>query len=332
MLVYIIRRLVMLIPILFLVSFIAFFVIELPPGDWVSTYITQLRTSGIELSDQEAQRLITMYGFDQPAYMRYFKWVSGIVTRGDFGWSFQWGKPVSEVIAERLPITLAISLMALIFSWLIAIPIGIYSATHQYSLVDYLATFIGFIGLATPGFLLAMILAWAANQYLGFSALGLYSKEFLDKPWSLAKAIDMLKHMILPLVIIGMASAGSTIRVLRGNLLDELKKQYVVTARAKGVSEIRLLFKYPVRLALNPVFSTIGWLLPAIFAGEVLISIVLSVPSIGPLLLRATLAQDMYLTGSIVLILSALTIIGSLISDIYLAWADPRIRYGGLSK
>ncbi|HHY56507.1 MAG TPA: ABC transporter permease [Chloroflexi bacterium] len=332
MLVYILRRLLMLIPILLLVSFIAFFVIELPPGDWVSTYITQLRTSGIELSDQEAQRLTTLYGFDQPTYVRYFKWISGIVTRGDFGWSFQWGKPVSEVIAERLPITLAISLMALVFSWIIAIPIGIYSATHQYSLIDYLATFIGFIGLATPGFLLAMILAWAANQYLGFSALGLYSKEFLDKPWSLAKAIDMLKHMILPLIIIGMASAGSTIRVLRGNLLDELKKQYVVTARAKGLSEIQLLFKYPVRLALNPVFSTIGWLLPAIFAGEVLISIVLSVPSIGPLLLRATLAQDMYLTGSIVLILSALTIVGSLISDIYLAWADPRIRYGGLSK
>jgi len=331
-LVYILRRLLMLIPILLLVSFIAFFVIELPPGDWVSTYITQLRTSGIELSDQEAQRLTTLYGFDQPTYVRYFKWITGIVTRGDFGWSFQWGKPVSEVIAERLPITLAISLMALVFSWLIAIPIGIYSATHQYSLVDYLATFIGFIGLATPGFLLAMILAWAANQYLGFSALGLYSKEFLDKPWSLAKAIDMLKHMILPLVIIGMASAGSTIRVLRGNLLDELKKQYVVTARAKGLSEMQLLFKYPVRLALNPVFSTIGWLLPAIFAGEVLISIVLSVPSIGPLLLRSTLAQDMYLTGSIVLILSALTIVGSLISDIYLAWADPRIRYGGLSK
>ena len=332
MLVYIIRRILMLIPILFLVSFIAFFVIELPPGDWVTTYVAQLRASGIEMSDQEAQRLTTLYGFDQPTYMRYFKWVSGIVTRGDFGWSFQWGRPVGDVIAERLPITLAISLMALIFSWLIAIPIGIYSATHQYSLVDYFATFIGFIGLATPGFLLAMILAWAANQYLGFSALGLYSKEFLDKPWSLAKAIDMLKHMILPLIIIGMASAGSTIRVLRGNLLDELKKQYVVTARAKGLSETQLLLKYPVRLALNPVFSTIGWLLPAIFAGEVLISIVLSVPSIGPLLLRSTLAQDMYLTGSIVLILSALTIVGSLISDIYLAWADPRIRYGGLSK
>lgn len=332
MLVYIIRRLLMLIPILLLVSFIAFFVIELPPGDWVTTYVSQLRTSGIELSSQEAQRLSQLYGFDQPTYVRYFKWISGIVTRGDFGWSFQWGKPVGEVIAERLPITLAISLMALVFSWVVAIPIGIYSATHQYSLIDYLATFIGFIGLATPGFLLAMILAWAANQYLGFSALGLNSTEFLDKPWSFAKAIDTLKHMILPLIIIGMASAGSTIRVLRGNLLDELKKQYVVTARAKGLSELQLLFKYPVRLALNPVFSTIGWLLPAIFAGEVLISIVLSVPSIGPLLLRSTLAQDMYLTGSIVLILSALTIVGSLISDIYLAWADPRIRYGGLSK
>ncbi len=332
MLVYIIRRLLMLIPILFLISLITFFVIELPPGDWVSTYVSNLRTSGIELSEQEAQRLVSMYGFDQPTYVRYLKWIQGIVTRGDFGWSFQWGKPVNEILRERLPITLAISIMALIFSWMIAIPIGIYSATHQYSTVDYLATLIGFIGLATPGFLLAMILAYGANQYLGFSALGLYSKEFLDAPWSAAKFANMLKHMILPLIIIGMASAGTTIRVLRGNLLDELKKQYVITARAKGVSEMRLLFKYPVRLALNPVFSTIGWLLPAIFAGEVLISIVLSLPSIGPLLLRATLAQDMYLTGSIVLILSTLTVVGSLISDIYLAWADPRIRYEGGSK
>lgn len=332
MLVFIIRRVLLLIPILLLVSFIAFFVIELPPGDWVTTYVAQLRASGVELSDAESQRLTNIYGFDQPTYVRYYKWVSGIVTRGDFGWSFQWGKPAGEVIAERLPITLTISLLALVLSWLIAIPIGIYSATNQYSPIDYLATFLGFIGLATPGFLLAMILAWAANQYLGFSALGLYSTEFLDKPWSLAKAIDMLQHMVLPLLIISLASTGSTIRVLRGNLLDELKKQYVVTARAKGLSELQLLFKYPVRLALNPVFSTIGWLLPSIFAGEVLISIVLSVPSIGPLLQRATMAQDMYLTGSIVLILSTLTIVGSLISDIYLAWADPRIRYGGLSK
>lgn len=332
MLTYIIRRLIMLIPILFLVSLLSYAIIELPPGDWVSTYISNMRTSGIQMSDQEAQRLTEMYGFDQPMYVRYIKWITGIVTQGNLGWSFQWGKPVNEVIGERLPITLMISLMALVFSWLIAIPIGIYSATHQYSLVDYLATFIGFIGLATPGFLLAMLLAWAAFRFLGFSALGLYSKEYLDAPMSTAKFLNMLQHMILPLVIIGMASTGATIRVLRGNLLDELKKQYVITARAKGLSEIRLLFKYPVRLALNPVFSTIGWLLPQIFAGEVLISIVLSVPSIGPLLLRATLAQDMYLTGSIVLILSTLTIFGSLISDIYLAWADPRIRYGGISK
>lgn len=332
MLTYIIRRLIMLIPILFFVSLLSYAIIELPPGDWVNTYVSQLRTSGIEMSDQEAQRLTEMYGFDKPMYVRYFKWITGIVLHGNFGWSFQWGKSVNELIAERLPITLMISLMALIFSWMVAIPIGIYSATHQYSLIDYFATLIGFIGIALPGFLLAMLLAWASFRYLGFSALGLYSKEFLDAPMSTAKFLNMLQHMILPLVIIGMASTAATIRVLRGNLLDELKKQYVTTARAKGLPETRLLFKYPVRLALNPVFSTIGWLLPAIFAGEVLISIVLSVPSIGPLLLRSALAQDMYLTGSIVLILSALTIIGSLISDIYLAWADPRIRYGGISK
>lgn len=332
MLTYIIRRLIMLIPILLLVSLLSYAIIELPPGDWVSTYISNMRTSGIEMSDQEAQRLTEMYGFDQPMYTRYFKWISGIILHGNFGWSFQWGKPVNELIAERLPITLMISLMALVFSWMVAIPIGIYSATHQYSIVDYLATFIGFIGIALPGFLLAMILAWGSFRYLGFSALGLYSKEFLDAPMSTAKFLNMLQHMLMPLIIIGMSSTAATIRVLRGNLLDELKKQYVITARAKGLSETRMLFKYPVRLALNPVFSTIGWLLPAIFAGEVLISIVLSVPSIGPLLLRSTLAQDMYLTGSIVLILSSLTIIGSLISDIYLAWADPRIRYGGISK
>jgi peptide/nickel transport system permease protein len=329
---YIIRRLIMLIPILLLVSLLSYAIIELPPGDWVSTYISNMRTSGIQMSDQEAQRLTEMYGFDQPMYVRYFKWITGIILHGNFGWSFQWGTSVNELIAERLPITLMISLMALVFSWIVAIPIGIYSATHQYSIVDYLATFIGFIGIALPGFLLAMILAWASFRYLGFSALGLYSKEFLDAPMSTAKFLDMMQHMLMPLIIIGMSSTAATIRVLRGNLLDELKKQYVITARAKGLSETRMLFKYPVRLALNPVFSTIGWLLPAIFAGEVLISIVLSVPSIGPLLLRSTLAQDMYLTGSIVLILSTLTIIGSLISDIYLAWADPRIRYGGVSK
>ncbi|RIK44277.1 MAG: ABC transporter permease [Chloroflexi bacterium] len=332
MLYFIIRRVVMLVPILLLISMTSFFVIELPPGDWVSTYITNLRASGIELQADEAERLTRMYGFDQPMYVRYLKWMQGIITKGDFGWSFQWGKPVNEILRERLPLTLGISLMSLIVSWLIAIPIGIYSATNQYSLLDYIATFLGFIGLATPGFLLAMLLAWGIFRVFNFSALGLYSNQYLDAPWSWGKFTDMLKHLILPLIIIGLASTGATIRVMRNNLLDELKKQYVITARAKGLSEFRILFKYPVRLALNPIFSTIGWLLPAIFSGEVLISIVLSLPSIGPLLLRATLAQDMYLTGSIVLILSALTVIGTLLSDIYLAWADPRIRYEGVSK
>lgn len=332
MLVYIARRLVMLVPILVLVSLVSFVVIELPPGDWVSFYIGNLRRSGVELQAGEAERLTLMYGFDQPSYIRYLKWVQGIVTKGDFGWSFQWGKPVNEILKERLPLTLGLSLFSLLISWLIAIPIGIYSATHQYSIIDYVATFLGFIGLATPGFLLAYVLAWVAFRYFHFSALGLYSTEFLDAPWSWAKFVDMLRHLILPAILIGLPGAGSTIRVLRANLLDELKKQYVITARAKGLSEMHILFKYPVRLAFNPLFSTIGWLLPAIFSGEVLISIVLSLPTMGPMLLRSTLAQDMYLTGSIVFILSTLTVIGSLLSDIYLAWSDPRIRYEGVSK
>lgn len=332
MVAYILRRLIMLIPILFLISVVSFFVIELPPGDWVSNYINNLRTSGIQLQQGEAERLTKMYGFDQPSYVRYARWMTGILTRGDFGWSFQWSKPVNEILRERLPLTVAVSLFALFVSWIIAIPIGIYSATHPYSIPDYIATFLGFIGLATPGFLMAYVLVWVAFRYFNFSALGLYSSDFLDAPWGVPKFLDMLKHLILPVILIGLPGAGSTIRVMRANLLDELKKQYVVTARAKGLSEFTILFKYPVRLAFNPLFSTIGWLLPALFSGEALISIVLSLPSIGPILLRATLAQDMYLTGSIVFILSTLTVIGSLLSDIYLAWSDPRIRYEGTSK
>lgn len=329
MLAFILRRLLMLIPILFLISVASFVIIELPPGDWVSFYINNLRTSGIELQQDEADRLTQMYGFDQPSYVRYGKWMKGILTKGDFGWSFQWSRSVNELLSERLPLTLLISFISLIVSWAIAIPIGIYSATHQYSVMDYIFTFFGFIGLATPGFLLALVLAYMFFRVFNFSAMGLYSTEFLDAPMSLAKMMDASKHLIMPLIIIGLAGTGGTIRVMRGNLLDELQKQYVVTARAKGVPEIRLLFKYPVRLAFNPLFSTIGWLLPAIFSGEILVSVVLSMPTVGPLLLRATLAQDMYLTGSIVLILSTLTVFGTLISDIVLALMDPRIRYEG---
>lgn len=332
MLLYMVRRVIMLVPILFLISIVSFIVIELPPGDWVSNYITNLRNSGVELQEGEAARLTAMYGFDQPSYVRYARWMTGILTRGDFGWSFQWGKPINDILAEKLPLTLIISISALLISWLIAIPIGIYSATHPYSLVDYIATVLAFVWVATPGFLLAFVSAWLIFRYLDFSPLGLNSTEFLDAPWNMAKFLDRVKHLILPIIIIGLSGTGATIRVMRANLLDELKKQYVTTARAKGLTELNILFKYPVRIAFNPLFSTIGWLLPALFSGEVIISVVLSIPTLGPTLLRATLAQDMYLVGSIVLILSTLTVLGTLISDFYLVWADPRIRFEGTGK
>lgn len=332
MFLYIIRRVIMLIPILFLISLVAFIVIELPPGDWVSNYIMNLRNSGVDLQQDEAERLTKMYGFDQPSYIRYAKWMNGILTQGNFGWSFQWSKPVNDVLADKIGYTLIISFSALILSWLIAIPIGIYSATHPYSLVDYIATILAFVWVATPGFLLAFVAAFWVYKYLNFSPLGLNSTDFLDAPWNTAKLIDRIKHLILPIVIIGLSGTGATIRVMRANLMDELKKQYVTTARAKGLPEMRILFKYPVRLAFNPLFSTIGWLLPALISGEVIVSVVLSIPTMGPTLLRATLAQDMYLVGSIVLILSTLTVIGTLISDVYLAWADPRIRFESGSK
>ena len=332
MLTYIIRRVLTLIPILFLISVVSFFVIELPPGDWVSFQIETLRTSGVEVSEDEAERLTKQYGLDQPAYTRYLRWMENILLHGNLGWSFQWQRSVNELLAERLPLTIIFSVLALIVSWVIAIPIGIYSATHQYSVSDYLFTFVGFIGLATPSFLLALVMAWFFFRFLDFSALGLYSTEYISEPWSWAKFVDLLKHMALPVLLIGLASTGATIRVMRGNLLDELKKPYVITARAKGVKEMRLLFKYPVRLAINPMISTIGWLLPGIVAGEVLISIVLGIQTVGPLLLRSVLAQDMFLAGSIVLVLSSLTVIGSLLSDIALAWLDPRIRYEEVNR
>ena len=332
MLLYMVRRVIMLVPILFLISIVSFIVIELPPGDWVSNYITNLRNSGVELQEGEAARLTAMYGFDQPSYVRYARWMTGILTRGDFGWSFQWGKPINDILAEKLPLTLVISISALLLSWLIAIPIGIYSATHPYSLIDYISTVLAFVWVATPGFLLAFVSAWLIFRYLDFSPLGLNSTEFLDAPWNMAKFLDRVKHLILPIIIIGLSGTGATIRVMRANLLDELKKQYVTTARAKGLTELNILFKYPVRIAFNPLFSTIGWLLPALFSGEVIISVVLSIPTLGPTLLRATLAQDMYLVGSIVLILSTLTVVGTLISDFYLVWADPRIRFEGTGK
>jgi peptide/nickel transport system permease protein len=322
------RRIIMLVPILIGMSAVAFFLIQLPPGDYVTMRINQMRMSGITVTEDVAEQLSIEFGLDQPALVRYFRWVTGIVTRGYWGRSLQWNKPVHEILQERVPMTIVLSVSSLIFSWIIAVPIGIYSATHQYSIVDYIATFLGFIGVATPGFLLALVLAWIAFSKFGFSPLGLFSQEYIEAPWSLAKFGDLLKHLVMPMFMIGLANTGGTIRTVRANLLDELHKQYVITARAKGLSEWRLLLKYPVRMAINPILSTIGFVLPGLISGAVLIDIVLSLQTVGPILLRATLAQDMYLAGSIVLVLSALTVIGALLGDFALVLVDPRIRFG----
>ncbi len=331
MLAFIIRRVITLVPILILISIVSFAVIELPPGDWVSFRIESLRQSGLQVGEDEIYRLTSQYGLDKPAYVRYVSWVTNML-QGDFGYSFQWNQPVNEILLERVPRTMLIALLSLVVSWIISTPIGILSAVKQYSWIDYLGTFISFIGLATPGFLLALILAYGVLTYIGFSPLGLNSIEYVSQPFSMGKLIDLIKHLILPLIIVGLTGTGVTIRVLRANLLDELKKQYVVTARAKGLTEYQLLMKYPVRMAINPLISTIGGILPALIGGEQLVSIVLSLDTTGPVLLRAAIAQDVYLVGGIVMILSTLALVGSLLSDIALAAMDPRIRFGGVSK
>jgi len=332
MLSYIIRRVVVLIPLLFIISIISYVIIELPPGDILTMRIMQLRKAGTRVGEAEIARLTQQYGLDKPEYIRYFKWIWNIVRYGNFGRSFEWNKPVSEVIGERIALTMVITISTMIFTWMMAIPIGIYSAVHQYSPGDYAFTFFGFIGLAIPNFLLALVLMWISFTYLGIPITGLFSPEYADAAWSLAKIWDMSKRLWVPVIVIGTAGTAGLIRVMRGCLLDELGKQYVITARAKGVSEGKLLFKYPVRMAVNPLISTIGWLLPSIISGEAITAIVLNLPTTGPVLLRALLYQDMYLAGSFILILSSLTVIGTLISDISLAWLDPRIRYKGISE
>jgi len=332
MLGYIIRRIIILIPLLLALSVISFIFIQLPPGDFMDTY---MRTGGRDLHDisrMEIAQLRILYGLDKPLYVQYFIWMRNMVLSGNLGVSLQWDKPVSELIGERIALTIVISLLSTIFIWMTAIPIGIYSATHQYSLFDYGFTLLGFVGLATPNFLFALVVMWLTFAHLGISVVGLFSPQFVDAPWSLARVWDMLQHSLVPVIIIGTAGTAGLIRVLRACLLDELKKQYVITARAKGVSETMLLFKYPVRVAINPIMSTIGWMLPAIISGEVLTAIVLDLPTTGPLLLKALLNQDMYLAGSMVMILSSFTVIGTVISDILLVWVDPRIRYKGVSE
>lgn len=325
--VFILRRVLQLIPTLFLISIVSFAIIQLPPGDYLTTYLANLRAAGEDLSQEEIAALEAYYGLNQPIYIQYFKWIGNFV-RGDMGQSFYWERPVKTLIGERLALTMIMSFLTLLFVYAVAIPIGIYSAVKQYSTTDYIVTFLGFIGLATPNFLLALILMYIGIKYFGASAGGLFSEEYLDAPWSLARVWDMLQHMWLPVVIVGTAGTAGTIRVMRATTLDELGRPYVETARAKGLTERKLTMKYPVRVALNPILSTIGWQLPQIVSGTVLVALVLNLPTTGPLLWRALMSQDMYLAASFIMILSALTLIGTLISDILLAWVDPRIRYG----
>lgn len=323
---YLIRRFAfMLISVIFM-SIVAFVLINLPPGSYLKLYIMRLEASGQKVDQSMIENLTIRYGYNQPFIVRYYKWVRGFV-RGDLGRSFQWGKPVMDLILERLPFTLIIAFSTIIFSFAVAIPIGIYSATKQYSVGDYIATVFGFLGLATPSFLLALVLMYFLFKYFGVSPGGLFSRDYVDAAWSIGKFIDLLKHLIVPIIVVGMAGTAGLIRTMRGMLLDELSKDYVDTARMKGVSERRLLYKYPVRVAINPLISTIGWLLPWVISGSTITSIVLNLPTLGPLLLSALMSQDMYLAGSIVLILTTLILVGTFISDFLLAWSDPRIRF-----
>ncbi|MCE2466671.1 MAG: ABC transporter permease [Caldilineaceae bacterium] len=331
MLVYTVRRILILIPLLFIISVITFVLIQLPPGDYLTLYIMQLEAAGTTVAEEEVEMLKRVFGLDKPMHVQYFIWLRRILIYRDFGVSFQFQAPVSELLADRVPLTVAVSLATTVFVFAVAVPIGILSATNQYSLLDYFWTFVGFIGISVPSFLLALIALWIAFKQFNMSAIGLFSPEYMDAAWSLGKVVDLLKHLWIPVAIIGMAGTASLIRTMRGTLLDELKRQYVITARSKGLPEIRNLMKYPVRTAINPIVSTIGWLLPGIISGEVLVSMVMNIPTTGPLLLTALLNQDMYLAGSIVLILSCLTVIGTLISDILLTWLDPRIRFESIA-
>ena len=323
---FLLRRLLYMIPTLIAISIVAFVIIQLPPGDFLTTMVASMAAQGEDVDSTALQALKDQYGLGQPVHVQYLKWMQGILLRGDFGDSFGWNKAVSDLVWSRLALTFVLSLASLLFVWVVAFPIGIYSAVKQYSVGDYVATFLGFLGLAIPNFLLALILMYIAFKYFNQSVGGLFSPEYKEVPWSWGKVADLFAHLWVPVVIIGTAGTASLIRIMRANLLDELRKPYVVTARAKGLPEWRLLFKYPVRVALNPFVSTVGWVLPTLVSGAAIVSIVLSLPTTGPLLIRALQQQDMYLAASFIMLLSILTVIGTLVSDLLLAWLDPRIR------
>jgi peptide/nickel transport system permease protein len=324
---YLIHRVLLMVPTLFAISLLTFVIIQLPPGNYLDTLIADLRAAGETADLQKAEFLRKQYGLDQPVWVQYGMWLQGLL-HGDLGYSFEYDRPVSAIIGERLALTFVVSFGAILFTWLMAFPIGVYSATHQYSWGDHGLTFLGFLGLATPNFLLALVLMFISFTYFGVSVGGLFSPALAEAPWGWAKVVDLFEHLWIPVVVIGTAGTAGMIRRLRANLLDELKKQYVVTARAKGLPRGRLLVKYPLRIAVNPFISDIGNLLPEVISGSVIVSIVLSLPTTGPMLLRALRTQDMYLAGSFLMLLASLTVIGVFLSDLALAALDPRIRQG----
>ena len=323
---YVIKRLIGMVPTLMLISVIVFVVIQLPPGDIVTSTLDRLQAQGVEISAEQVQTLRAQYKLDKPMVLQYLYWIGNFVT-GDMGYSYLYSRPVNELVWERLGYTLLISISALLFTWAIAVPAGMFSAVRQYSVGDYVLTTVMLVGLATPSFLLALLAMYAGYEWFGISIGGLFSPEYRDAPWSLARVGDFLSHLWIPMIVVGLGGTASTMRILRANLLDELNKPYVVTARAKGVPPIKLLIKYPLRIAINPFISTIGLLLPVLISGEAIVSIVLNLPTTGPALIQAIVNQDMYLAGSFLMLLAILTVVGMLLSDLLLAWADPRIRY-----
>jgi peptide/nickel transport system permease protein len=325
MLKYIIKRVLNMIPTLILISITAFIIIQLPPGDWLSDHISRLEAQGDVMSEDDVKALKEMYGLDLPPVLQYFKWIWNFI-HGDMGYSYQYNMWVNKIIGKRLPLTILITFVTWIFTMAVSFPIAIYSATHQYSFGDYTFTFVGFIGLATPNFMLALLLMWFTFTVFGSSVGGLFSPGMIDQPWSLAKVGDLLMHLWVPILVVGTAGTAGLIRTTRANLLDELEKPYVDTARAKGMKEGKLIWKHPVRIALIPWVSTAGWMLPALISGTIITAVVLNLPTTGPILLNALKAQDMYLAGSFIMLVSVLTVIGTLISDILLALVDPRIR------
>jgi len=326
MLSLIVNRILWAIPTLIFVSFISFVIIQLPPGDYVTAYVAQLRHSGEYITELQEAAMRQEFGLNDPLLVQYWRSISAIVMHGDFGRSLEWNMDVKDMIWDRLGLTLAISTLSMIFTWIIAIPIGVYSATRQYSFFDYIFTVFGFIGKGIPEFMLALILMWLGYAYFNMDVGGLFSRQYETAPWSWGKFVDLLEHLWVPIVVLAFGSTAGLIRVMRANMLDELGKPYVETAYAQGFTERTVVWRYPVRIALNPFISTVGWALPALFSGDIIAAVVLNLPTTGPLLLKALQMQDMYLAGSFILILSVFTVIGTVLSDILLAVSDPRIR------